>query len=150
MNRIKILAKIKARFHLSVFQGTFTKGAADISGPKEVILSEYLIKMDKTSAKRLLDETFKNDFDSHRFPRFIKQVFNDFTFAEKTVHIWNEYNDYIANCFSIGNYIDDSKNTIDVLTVKLKKTSSRDRARTMQRNFVAKYPTATQIQMLLL
>ena len=95
--------------------------------------------MDKTNAKQLIAETFTNDFEEVRFARFVKEVFNDFTFAEKNVHIWNEYNDYIENCRLMGNYVDNSKNTIDVLTVKLKKNSSRDRARTMQRNFVAKY-----------
>ena len=44
INPLKILAKIKAGISPSVFQGTFTKSSADIAGPKEVILSEYLIK----------------------------------------------------------------------------------------------------------
>ena len=44
INPLKILAKIKAGISPSVFQGTFTKNSADIAGPKEVILSEYLIK----------------------------------------------------------------------------------------------------------
>ncbi|HII16662.1 TPA: helicase [Candidatus Woesearchaeota archaeon] len=44
INPLKILAKIKAGISPRVFQGTFTKSSADIAGPKEVILSEYLIK----------------------------------------------------------------------------------------------------------
>ena len=42
-NPLKILMKIKSGIPSSVFQGTFVKNAADTSGPKEVILSEYLI-----------------------------------------------------------------------------------------------------------
>ena len=42
-NPLKILMKIKSGIPSSVFQGTFVKSAADTSGPKEVILSEYLI-----------------------------------------------------------------------------------------------------------
>lgn len=95
--------------------------------------------MNKTNVRHLLYETFKNDFDEVRFAKFIKEVFNDFTFVKKNVYVWNEYNDYIENCYLIGNYIDKSENTIAILTVKLKKNSSRDRARTMQRNFIAKY-----------
>jgi len=44
INPLKILAKIRSGISPNVFQGTFAKSAADISGPKEVILSEYLIK----------------------------------------------------------------------------------------------------------
>lgn len=44
INPLKILAKVKSGISPSVFQGTFAKSSADISGPKEVILSEYLIK----------------------------------------------------------------------------------------------------------
>ena len=46
INPLKILARIRAGISPNVFQGTFAKSAADISGPKEVILSEYLIKGD--------------------------------------------------------------------------------------------------------
>jgi len=44
INPLKILARIRAGISPNVFQGTFVKNAADVSGPKEVILSEYLIK----------------------------------------------------------------------------------------------------------
>jgi len=42
-NPLKILAKIKSGLPQELFYGTFVSGA-DISGPREVILSEYLIK----------------------------------------------------------------------------------------------------------
>jgi len=42
-NPLKILAKIKSGIPQELFYGTFVSGA-DISGPREVILSEYLIK----------------------------------------------------------------------------------------------------------
>lgn len=44
VNPLKILARIKSGISPNVFQGTFTKSAANISGPKEVILSEYLMR----------------------------------------------------------------------------------------------------------
>jgi len=40
---LKILARIRTGISSNVFQGTFAKSAADSSGPKEVILSEYLV-----------------------------------------------------------------------------------------------------------
>ena len=42
-NPLKILAKIKSGIPQELFYGTFVSGA-DVSGPREVILSEYLIK----------------------------------------------------------------------------------------------------------
>ncbi len=40
---LKILGKIKGGIPKNVFEGPSTRGAANISGPKEVILSEYLV-----------------------------------------------------------------------------------------------------------
>lgn len=40
---LKILVRIRTGISSNVFQGTFAKSATNISGPKEVILSEYLI-----------------------------------------------------------------------------------------------------------
>lgn len=42
INSLKILAQIKNQISPNLFKGTFSIGSADISGPKEVILSEYL------------------------------------------------------------------------------------------------------------
>ncbi|OQX21688.1 MAG: hypothetical protein BWK75_02595, partial [Candidatus Altiarchaeales archaeon A3] len=95
--------------------------------------------MDKESAKKLLDETFNNDFDINQFYRFINELFNNFAINQKSWIVWSEYQEYIESYFSLGNYTDNSKKIIDVIVVKLKKTSSRDRARTMQRNFIAKF-----------
>lgn len=94
---------------------------------------------DKQNAIKLLDETFNNDFEIDRFSRFIKELFNKFHINQRSWGVWKEYQDYIDSYQQLGSYRDSSKGVIDVLVVKLKKTSSRDRARTMQRNFVAKY-----------
>jgi hypothetical protein len=44
INPLKIMARIRAGISPNVFQGTFAKSAADTAGPKEVILSEYLVR----------------------------------------------------------------------------------------------------------
>ena len=95
--------------------------------------------MDKPNTIKLLNETFNSDFDINRFAKFVKELFNDFSINQKSWSVWQEYQDYIESYVSLGNYTDKAKKVIDVLAVKLKKTSSRDRARTMQRNFIAKY-----------
>src|SRR3989344_8713347 len=95
--------------------------------------------MDEKSAKKLLVETFNKNFDMQRFSKFVKELFKDFTFTPQSWTPWIEYKDYVDSYQLLGSYHDSSKNSLDVLVVKLKKISSRDRARTMQRNFIAKY-----------
>ena len=97
--------------------------------------------MDENSAKRFLEETFKSGFDIDRFSHFAKELFNDFRIEKKEYTPWKEYSEHIIDYERLGGYTDPSKNVIDVLAVKLKRTKSRDLARTMQRNFVAKYLT---------
>ncbi len=43
INPLKILGRMRSNISPTLFKGTLAKTAADISGPKEVILSEYLI-----------------------------------------------------------------------------------------------------------
>ena len=101
--------------------------------------------MDSQSAIRLLDETFNSDFDLNRFIGFTKELFNDFTVNQRdcTKYIANEYKDYISSFVKIGDY-ENSRKSIEVLVVSLNKTSSRDRARTMQRNFIANWLGKTE------
>jgi hypothetical protein len=97
--------------------------------------------MDKQTAVKLLDETFLSRFDIDKFGNFIKELFNDFRLNPKDMnrYIPKEYTDFVDNFDSLGTYMDDSKNFIQVFAVGLKRTSSRDRARTMQRNLIAKF-----------
>jgi len=94
--------------------------------------------MDKQSAARLLNQTFNSEFNEEQFAKFATELFNKFEITKKTWTVWKEYQNYINSYYQIGSY-QHNKKTIDILAVNLKKTSSRDRARTMQRNFIAKY-----------
>ncbi len=94
--------------------------------------------MEQRTAIKLLDNTFNHDFDLQRFSQFVKELFHKFTFTQKSWGVWQEYQDYIESYQSLGSH-HDGKKIIDVLVVKLKKTTSRGRARTMQGNFIAKY-----------
>jgi len=101
--------------------------------------------MGKQSASRLLDETFNKDFEINRFIKFVKELFNNFTVSQKecTKYIASQYKEYIASFDKIGDY-ENTRKAIEVLVVQLNKTSSRDRARTMQRNFIANWLDKTQ------
>lgn len=95
--------------------------------------------MNRQEAIRLLDETFNADFDTMRYSRFVKELFNVVSIVQqdKTPYIANQYREYISEFRKIGEYEDADNKKMEILTVKLKRTSSRDRARTMQRNFIA-------------
>jgi hypothetical protein len=43
INPLKILAKLKLKIAPEFFQGTASENAAQTSGPREIILSEYLV-----------------------------------------------------------------------------------------------------------
>jgi len=47
INPLRILAKIKSGISPNLFQGTFSKTAVEISGTREVVLSEYLRRIEK-------------------------------------------------------------------------------------------------------
>ena len=51
----------------------------------------------------------------------------------------DSFDENIRQYKRIGQYIDSNNNVIDVLTVELKKDTSIERARTLQRNFVARH-----------
>ena len=95
--------------------------------------------MNKQNAIWLLDETFKQKFELERFIKFITELFNKFTVNKRTWPVWKEYQKYIDSYQLLGSYKENSNKIIDVLVIKLKRTSSRDKARVIQRNFVAKY-----------
>lgn len=101
-----------------------------------------VVDMDKQAAKQIIEETFQQPYDKERFRYFIKNLLNHFdedTFVNSGKYIPDAYRDYIKKLERIGKYEDAEGNAIDVLVVHLLKETSLEYARTMQRNFVARY-----------
>lgn len=97
--------------------------------------------MDKQQAKRSIRETFENSFVKERFVGFIKNLLNrieEAPFTYQGQFIPDAYKEYISSLERIGKF-NDGGNRIDILIIKLQKETSLERARTMQRNFVAWY-----------
>ncbi|MBU1422668.1 MAG: N-6 DNA methylase [Bacteroidetes bacterium] len=100
--------------------------------------------MDKTQAQQLVKETFENPFDKERFINFTinllklkrEQIEHKHPYSGNIIP--DSYEQYISTLERIGKY-SDGDNKIDILIVKLKKETSIERARTMQRNFIARY-----------
>lgn len=94
--------------------------------------------MNKDQAKKLLDETFNHEFDQQKFSKFLTELFNGFRIENRGLGVSKEYSEYISEFRKLGEY-NDGKKSMEVLVVKLKKSNSLERARTMQRNFIAKW-----------
>ncbi|MBL8026555.1 MAG: N-6 DNA methylase [Fibrobacteres bacterium] len=97
--------------------------------------------MDKQQAKRIVQTTLDQPFQKERYALFIKNLLKsveDAPLSYKGNLIPAAFTEYVSSYERICKYTD-GKNEIDVLIVHLKRETSIERARTMQRNFIARY-----------
>jgi hypothetical protein len=97
--------------------------------------------MNKQQAHQIIRDTFESTFDKNVFSGFIKNLLNridDAPFTYQGNYIPDAYKQYIKTLERIGKF-SDGENSIDILVITLQKETSLERARTMQRNFVAWY-----------
>lgn len=95
--------------------------------------------MDEQQAQQIIRDTFESSFDKTRFAEFIKNLLNriDYaTFNYRGKYIPDAYKQSIKTLERIGKF-SDGENNIDILVITLQKETSLERARTMQRNFIA-------------
>ncbi len=100
------------------------------------------IVMDKESAKRLVRETLQGPFDKGRFVNLASNILNHVKAAPSRHagnRIFHDFADSIHLVERVGEYQSPDEKRIDILIVHLKRETSLERARTKQRNFVAKY-----------
>jgi hypothetical protein len=71
--------------------------------------------------------------------KFVRELLSNIKLDIKQQIVWKEFEDYIDSYETLGTYTDSNNDTIGVIAVKLRRSTSRDRASTMQRNFIAKY-----------
>ena len=97
--------------------------------------------MKREEAVKIVKETFESAFDKAKYLHFIKNLLNEYKeapFIYRGNLIPDSFDKYISTLERIGKY-QDGENKIDILIVQLKKETSIERARTMQRNFIAWY-----------
>ena len=90
----------------------------------------------------IVKETFGSTYNRDKFTRFARELLNGIQDRGTThVQIPSQFKDYIQSYYRVGKYVynDGFEKIIDVLEVKLKRNSSIEHARAMQRNFVARY-----------
>ncbi len=99
--------------------------------------------MDKQTARSIVRKTLEKPFDKENFTYLIKNVLHNMSeeksFAYTGSFIFHAFSDSVGKLERIGKYEDHTGRTVDVLIVHLKKETSLERARTMQRNYIAKY-----------
>ncbi|MHA1401442.1 MAG: Eco57I restriction-modification methylase domain-containing protein [Candidatus Heimdallarchaeaceae archaeon] len=101
--------------------------------------------MQTKQAQNLVKDTFENGFDKSRFYYFIKNLLNEIEEGDKDKFVYRgnfipkAFRSHIKTLERVGKYQDSKKNKIDILIVQLKKEALLERARTMQRNFIAWY-----------
>ena len=98
--------------------------------------------MNDNAALNLIRNTFENSFDRERFLIFVKNLFHFLdtdSFIYRGNLIPDAYEFHIKTLERMGKYEDTEGHKIDVLAVQLNRQSSLERARTMQRNFIAWY-----------
>lgn len=99
--------------------------------------------MDHKKAKKLIKNIFEAGFDKQRFRRLVIELLNDadesahFTYRGSTIP--KSFQSYVRTINRVAKYEDDEGKLVDILIVHLKKESSLERARTMQRNLVGWY-----------
>ena len=100
--------------------------------------------MDKDLAKRLVKETLQSSFNKKKFYSLIKNVLNEFNEKKRFLpqggkYISSAFQDSIKTLERVGQYKDSEDNILDILIVQLKTESTLERARSKQRNYIAKY-----------
>ena len=95
--------------------------------------------MTKQQAVTIVRETFESPFNRKQFTYFIKNLLNSIEDAPISFrYVPDRFKPYISRFERIGKYFE-GKERIDILVVNLRKETSIERARSMQRNFVAGY-----------
>jgi len=98
--------------------------------------------MDKDSAKNLIQNALQSSFNKELFVYLVKNILKhieEAPFVYTGNLIFEDFADSIKTVERIGKYKDPEGKLIDILIVQLQREASLERARTKQRNFVAKY-----------
>ena len=89
--------------------------------------------------RKIFEETLKNAYDHSTFIKFVRELLTGIELTAPNVYdndISGGFEKYVDGYYHIGDYNFDSITKMIVLTVKLKKSGTVERARSMQRGFV--------------
>jgi hypothetical protein len=94
--------------------------------------------MDKTTAQRLVRETFKAAFDKKRYRDFINELCNGFDEGKaQNMGVPDAFTPHVKSCQRLGTFESAGGELADVLIVHLTESYKLERTRTALRDFVA-------------
>ncbi len=94
--------------------------------------------MDKTTAQRLVRETFKAAFDKKRYRDFINELCNGFDEGKaQNMGVPDAFTPHVKSCQRLGTFDSADGELADVLIVHLTESYKLERTRTALRDFVA-------------
>jgi len=94
--------------------------------------------MDKTTAQRLVRETFKAAFDKKRYRDFINELCNGFDEGKaQNMGVPDAFTPHVKSCQRLGTFESPAGELADVLIVHLTESYKLERTRTALRDFVA-------------
>jgi len=89
--------------------------------------------------KTLIKQTLANRFNLDNFTPFIKNFFNEIEINPQEINVAKGFEEYIKKFLFLGEFSDVENKNIDVLAVELSGDTKVERARSFQRNLIAKY-----------
>lgn len=103
--------------------------------------------MHEQAAKTLIKDTFQQSYDLGRFREFVSNLMkvrkseqeDENEFRGTSAIVPDNFKESIKSVYRIATLKDSDGNDIDMLAVTLARDTSLDRARTMQRNFLARH-----------
>ena len=101
--------------------------------------------MNDDAAKELVRDTLENSFDKEKFSILIRNILNEYESGEKIPFIYRgnrifrSFGRHIQSMERIGKYTDPEDKIIDILIVKIRQGKTLERARSIQRNYIARY-----------
>ena len=94
--------------------------------------------MDKTTAQRVIRETFKAAFDKKRYRDFINEFCNGFDESKaQSMGVPDAFTPHVKSCQRLGTFESVDHELADVLIVHLTASAKLERTRTALRDFVA-------------
>src|ERR1041384_2519898 len=94
--------------------------------------------MDKTTAQRIVRQTFKASFDRKRYRDFINELCNGFDESKaQNMSVPDAFAPHVKSCQRLGTFTAAEGELADVLIVHITEPYKLERTRTALRDFVA-------------
>lgn len=100
--------------------------------------------MQVEAAKKLIEETFNQPYDLGRFRKFLTELTKGYEDRSKPSIVPDSFKDGIKSVFRVGKFRSLKGDEVDLVAVTLQSDRSLDRARTLQRNYIARYLKARE------